>query len=345
MVCGMQPASMSYIPREGEYDVICHHCSSSVDSQHQSVSERNGDSQASSNEKKTSCPEVLLSAVSGSVMLENDHHIDTKVPRELPPPAIPLVSTIQNPLMGLKMMEIVAKSSHTRSSSLGFQKPLKLSDSSPSSSEESLPVKERRKSPRASYDRPDTPPTSVEENDESPTHNGSSDAKTKKKRDLMRSLFDEEKCTGKRPDSPYPFGYSDGSPTSIASTISLTQAVELLKARNEGAAKPWKGPFKAKNTWKSSPCTSPKRKAHRVRSKGRRKVRFEHRELEKQDSAPKPDENSDRPESSKPEVVNSATKRRDRRERAIQKKREGRQPASQYWHMRISNHDSNAPHR
>jgi hypothetical protein len=37
---GMYPASMSYMPREGEYDVVCHHCAHGVDSLHQSVSER-----------------------------------------------------------------------------------------------------------------------------------------------------------------------------------------------------------------------------------------------------------------------------------------------------------------
>lgn len=44
MYKGLQPVSTSYIPREGEYDVICHHCSNSIDSLHQSVSERNTDS-------------------------------------------------------------------------------------------------------------------------------------------------------------------------------------------------------------------------------------------------------------------------------------------------------------
>ncbi|KAJ5124261.1 uncharacterized protein N7515_008086 [Penicillium bovifimosum] len=37
---GMYPASMSYMPREGEYDVVCHHCAHGLDSLHQSVSER-----------------------------------------------------------------------------------------------------------------------------------------------------------------------------------------------------------------------------------------------------------------------------------------------------------------
>ncbi|KAJ5111302.1 hypothetical protein N7532_001837 [Penicillium argentinense] len=44
MHLGVQPVSLTYIPRDGEYDIICHHCSSSVDSLHQSVSDRNADS-------------------------------------------------------------------------------------------------------------------------------------------------------------------------------------------------------------------------------------------------------------------------------------------------------------
>ncbi|KAJ5510394.1 hypothetical protein N7453_002497 [Penicillium expansum] len=46
---GMYPASMAFLQREGEYDVICHHCSRGVDSLHQSVSEREASSVAASN--------------------------------------------------------------------------------------------------------------------------------------------------------------------------------------------------------------------------------------------------------------------------------------------------------
>ncbi|KAE8350445.1 hypothetical protein BDV28DRAFT_159602 [Aspergillus coremiiformis] len=38
----MAPVSFSSIPRIGEYDVVCHHCNSSLDSLHRSISEQSG---------------------------------------------------------------------------------------------------------------------------------------------------------------------------------------------------------------------------------------------------------------------------------------------------------------
>ncbi|KAJ5769299.1 hypothetical protein N7520_003858 [Penicillium odoratum] len=46
MYIGLQPVSPNYIPREGEYNVICNNCSSSVSSVNQSVSDRNEDIQS-----------------------------------------------------------------------------------------------------------------------------------------------------------------------------------------------------------------------------------------------------------------------------------------------------------
>jgi hypothetical protein len=50
---GLYPVSMSSIPRDREYDVACRHCSHSVDSLHQSFSEREASSVASHTK---SCP-------------------------------------------------------------------------------------------------------------------------------------------------------------------------------------------------------------------------------------------------------------------------------------------------
>lgn len=52
----MRAVSPECIPRKGELDVICHHCSCSVDSLHQSVSERNTDSPVSPASRSKSCP-------------------------------------------------------------------------------------------------------------------------------------------------------------------------------------------------------------------------------------------------------------------------------------------------
>ncbi|KAJ6157760.1 exopolygalacturonase C [Penicillium chermesinum] len=309
MVFGMQPASLSYIPREGEYDVICHHCSSSVDSLHQSVSERNGDSQSRSSPSSTSqtkrCPGAFFTEIP-----DGDVHTESKGSIKLPPPAIPLTTVIQNPLMGVQLYEIVGKGSHVRSASLVFQNPMKLSNSTPSSSEESMPARPGTiHSDHASQNAPGTPATSVDESDKAPTDSKIPEEQARNKRKLMRTLYEEENCTGKRPDSPYPFGSRDDSITSVASTISLVQAVELLKTRNEEALKSQRGPQKAKKSFNPSAYSNSKRKPRRVRSKARRNVRFEHR-------AAKKDKCSDAAhdhKQGKPEVVNSATKRRDRR--------------------------------
>ncbi|KAJ6111793.1 hypothetical protein N7523_007854 [Penicillium sp. IBT 18751x] len=44
MIMGLQPVTLTYIPRDGEYDVICHNCSPSVSLNHRSRSERDEDS-------------------------------------------------------------------------------------------------------------------------------------------------------------------------------------------------------------------------------------------------------------------------------------------------------------
>ncbi|KAB8073724.1 hypothetical protein BDV29DRAFT_157355 [Aspergillus leporis] len=45
---GMAPACFSSVPRIGEYDVVCHHCNSTLDSLHRSVSEQSAKSSNSS---------------------------------------------------------------------------------------------------------------------------------------------------------------------------------------------------------------------------------------------------------------------------------------------------------
>lgn len=66
MYGALRPASMDFMPREGEYDIICHHCSSSLDSLHQSVSERNEDSPKSAGSRTQSCPGVFTSLDAGA---------------------------------------------------------------------------------------------------------------------------------------------------------------------------------------------------------------------------------------------------------------------------------------
>lgn len=62
MFMGLKPVSLNAIPRDGEYDFICNHCSSSADSTQQSVSGRNEDSPRSSGSHSKGCPNVLFSS-------------------------------------------------------------------------------------------------------------------------------------------------------------------------------------------------------------------------------------------------------------------------------------------
>ncbi|CAL5866216.1 uncharacterized protein PFLUO_LOCUS423 [Penicillium psychrofluorescens] len=108
MCVGLQPASLTFIPREGEYEVVCSHCSSSVDSMHLSFSERVSDVQSppsaqsppSVNSNKT-CPGAFWGSP-GYPPMEM-----LKQARALPVLGQPpFHATLQNPTIGMCIVPI-----------------------------------------------------------------------------------------------------------------------------------------------------------------------------------------------------------------------------------------------
>ncbi|KAJ6031141.1 hypothetical protein N7540_001873 [Penicillium herquei] len=105
MYMGLQPVTLSFIPREGEYDVFCNHCSSSVDSTHQSVSEKNEGtlspkSSASSASQTRSCPAALLGPMTDPDASSSSAKIPMGVPVQIPGQP-PLATSLQFPFIGL----------------------------------------------------------------------------------------------------------------------------------------------------------------------------------------------------------------------------------------------------
>lgn len=107
LVAGLHPVSLTHIPREGEYDVICHNCSSSIDSLHQSNSERNSDSQ--SPRSSTSQTQNF----SGGFFTRA---ADCQVPAVVPPVSVvaqsPVPAAVQIPFPGMYMLQMPVISSN-----------------------------------------------------------------------------------------------------------------------------------------------------------------------------------------------------------------------------------------
>lgn len=102
MYMGLQPVSMTFVPREGEYDIICHHCSSSLDSLHQSVSERNEDSPKSAGSRAQSSPRVFASLDAGALPQNLDYKVApfrAGVPSPILAPK-PFHAGLQSPFLG-----------------------------------------------------------------------------------------------------------------------------------------------------------------------------------------------------------------------------------------------------
>ncbi|KAJ5614409.1 hypothetical protein N7528_008063 [Penicillium herquei] len=101
MYMGLQPVTLSFIPREGEYDVICSHCSSTVDSTHQSTSERNEGSQSpnSAVSQTRSCPAALCSPATELDASSTGAAIPMGFPMPMPGQP-PFTASLQFPFIG-----------------------------------------------------------------------------------------------------------------------------------------------------------------------------------------------------------------------------------------------------
>lgn len=137
----MHAVSSELIPREGEYDVVCHHCSCSVDSLHQSVSERNADSPRSP-ASQTKCPSCFGNPPEVSASLPEE----LKASRKLPLPAFTDSphNAVRHSPFGSKLDEH-GKVINTVPASAAFPKllspqsdPISISDPSPEASPNSL---------------------------------------------------------------------------------------------------------------------------------------------------------------------------------------------------------------
>ncbi|KAJ5210713.1 hypothetical protein N7491_010521 [Penicillium cf. griseofulvum] len=329
---GMYPASMTFIPREGEYDILCHHCSHRVDSLHQSVSERGPSSVAASHTPSTKdCPEPHFSpnayhsdAVSLPTVL---HHGSTERFLEQPP----FNAMLQTPFVGMCVVDMNSQYPDISQDPAGPKRRMSIENSIPPPIFGAVGI--------------GSPPLSV-------ANSGNT----------------------RRSDSPYPHAHDPGSfgkpkrvaslrnesvasmqSGSVASTRSLTVAaieqmrrmqrrrlcrgsslhasISVAEATNLSQVSSSKI-SKVSNVSKLS-----KFAAIRVISKHpNRKVILRRRRVEERKSRKPQSGVSVETLKAKPEQPNSATKRRDRRERMMQRRKQsdrGKQPYRNM--MRIPN--------
>lgn len=348
MFVGMQPVSLSWIPREGEYDVICHHCSSSVDSLHQSVSERNESPHSPASHTK-SCPAGYFNPPAGCELPPDA----SKWPSELPMPVLgqpPFDPNILSSLGGMFMLNVNGLAANAAPVTAAFQKafspqsPPSLSDPSPEQSPDSL-----RESPQltssltasladaVSRCNADSASASavlrqVENQPIAHTPNVASSPVVDHEGEKISAAIATSLC-GKSVNE------------SVASTRSLTVAVQRYKEVRKARApvkKLSRGPSViSKTSVKTSRSRSSSiHKPHTAASRRRAKVRRRRRRADKVNVSKSPSAvSTGKP---KPEQVNSATKRRDRREKRA-RGRKDKQPNSQYVHM-MANWRTNAAH-
>ncbi|KAJ5520172.1 hypothetical protein N7463_000625 [Penicillium fimorum] len=318
---GMYPASMTFIPREGEYDVVCHHCSHQVDSLHQSVSEREAPSvAAASNGTSTKgCPEQHVSpnayhsdAISLPTVL---HHGSSGHFLEQPPfSAMP-----QTPFVGMCVVDMNSQYPDISRDPAGPKRCMSIENLIPPQIFGAVGI--------------GSPPLSV-------ANSGNS----------------------RRSDSPYPQAHDTGSfgkpkrveslrkesvasmqSGSVASTRSLTvAAIEQMKRirrrRLSRGSSLLASTSIAEATNLSQVSGSKISKVSnvssiRVISKHRRKVVLRRRRAEERKARKPQSEISMKAPKINPEQPNSATKRRDRRERMMQRRKQSDRGKQSYRNM------------
>lgn len=352
MLIGMQPVSLSYISREGEYDVICRHCSSSVDSLHQSVSERN-ESPGSPVSHTKSCPGGFFNP-HGAPEPPPD---SSKDPFSLPMPVLgqpPFDPNVLSPFGGMFMLHVNGLSTNAAPATAACQKAFSpqstpsMSDPSPEPSPDSL-----RESPQfnsslqaslvdavtrcnAASASASAVLREVENKPIARTPNVVTSPVVDHEREKISAAIATSLC-GKSVNE------------SVASTRSLTAAVQRYKEVRKGRApgkRVSRGPSVphsviSKISIKTTRSRSSSiHKAHTTANRRQAKIRRRRRRADKTKvSKPPSAVSTGKP---KPEQVNSATKRRDRREKML-RGRKDKQPNNQYLHM-MANWRTNAAH-
>jgi hypothetical protein len=335
MYMGMYPASMTFMPREGEYDVLCHHCSHGVDSLHQSVSERGASSVAAEIDGSTKDRSVSPKADrSGAASLPTVLHHDT--PNQfLEQP--PFGAILQTPFVGMCMVDMNSQYPDIATDSSGLKRRLSIENSippqvfgavgvgSPPLSVVSSGNARRSEFPYThAHDARSFPkPQRVAslQNESLASMQSGSVAST---RSLTVAAIEHMKRMRRR-------RISRGS--SLHASISVAEAKSLSQVSGSKISKISKVSKVSKNS-KVSQISS-----IRVISKHHRKVilrrrRAEERKADRSRQLVTPMEAL----KLKPEQPNSATKRRDRRERMMQRRRQsdrGKQPYQNM--MRIPN--------
>lgn len=347
---GLQPVTPIPIPRDGEYEAICHHCTSSVDSLHQSISERNADSPQSAVGPSKSCPGAFISptpkAPPPGVMI--------KVPLGDPFPRYGQPQPLLNPMMqspgGLYMYNLPGINPTILGVSAALTKPHALPTQS-SSASEPLP---------------------------GPSPNSSKDSQPDVKASIHASLAgivrraslgQGENQDPKRFPAAPPFDPFERTPAelaviasaiaaslcgqsateSLAEIISITAAVELFKKRKERMSlscrpslhRSVKTGASFKSHW---PYSSSKCKAHTAAGKRRVKVPGRRRTGKPKKRKSKPP-GANPAAKGQPEQINSNTKRRDRREKLLQRQREADYRGHYHDMLRISHQRSGVQYR
>lgn len=355
LAAALQPVSLSFIPREGEYDVICHHCSSSVDSLHQSTSERNSDSQSpqSTTSQTRSCPGAFFTqaidcdvqAVVQPIGITGQASVQTAVQnpylgmymlqmQSIPSNVMP--SVMRTPAAMEKARDIASTCSHIGSDLFEKTYPQGENQTSGSDadSERSVPATEKTALP-APAKRVDSPDPRVD-------HISSPNSRTG---------FDPAAEIASRIRESAPKDDSHDTMTaleeSIASTRSLTVAVlRLGQLMEEGKIRrPSNFDLERlhRTGFKGDSNARPRAPSVHVPTK---RVRVRHRRRR----ADKPDKSKCKPdapkvnEEPKPEQENSATKRRERRQKLNRGKKDTGSP-SRFAHMTAMQNGHEPPHR
>ncbi|KAJ5455098.1 hypothetical protein N7475_010219 [Penicillium sp. IBT 31633x] len=333
---GMYPVSMSYMPREGEYDVVCHHCAHGVDSLHQSVSEREAWSVPASNtasSKSSSEPQRAPKVQHGGAAIFPTLKSAPNQILEQPP----FGAMLQTPFVGMCVVDMHSQYPH-------------------------IPADPHVPRRRMSIENSTQPPLFAVNVGSPPLS--------------MASSGNARRNDSSQPGNPCPPHTHDGSlgkpqcvdtlqngsiasikSASIASTRSLTaaamQQMERMRKRRFSHESSVHGstPTGAKNLSQVSASkvskvskTSKASKASkvpsiRVISRHRRRVLMRRRRAEARKASKSPQSGvSTQSSKRKTEQPNSATKRRDRRERMMERRRQsdrGKQPYRNM--MRIPN--------
>lgn len=330
MHVGLYPVSMNFIPREGEYDVVCHNCSNSVDSQHQSVSERGPSSASSSAARAKTCPVQCYSPPKiqpETRTMATEFGVSYGI---LGQP--PFHSMLQSPLVGMCLVDVHSRDGEPAVVSDGLSQQMGV--------ENSVPSRNSDQSSASVQPSPARPPGPANLCDSPLSFGSSGDLPQKFSKPVIPKQHSrpphahDDKWVGTprrvlslRDDSSASSHSAAAMAAALAThmkrrrsrRISRTSSLHQSAIADADIVAPWTLISKAPSI--------------RVRSKGRRRVRMRRQPAEEQRASITPKSVSVlEAQKPKPEQPNAATKRRDRRER-LMRRRNHTDRGSRYWHM------------